>query len=102
VAGSKRRLNWVHMPVPRDRMDAPYYEPLRDLYPDRSAELYLGLVHQSGGLAETRRRIDLAEQFSAEFGIATECGFGRRPPDSIPGLLDLHREAAEPAALAPV
>ncbi len=98
VAGSKRRVTWVHMPVPRDRMDAAYYEPLSDLWPDRSAELYLGLVHQSGGLAATRQRIDLAERFAADFGIATECGFGRRSPDTIPGLLDLHRQAAEPSA----
>jgi hypothetical protein len=102
VTGSKRGVTWVHMPVPRDRMDAGYYEPLRDLWSRRSAELYLGLVHQSGGLAATRRRIDLAERFATDFGIATECGFGRRPPDSIPGLLDLHREAAEPSALSPV
>jgi hypothetical protein len=101
VAGSKRDVTWVHMPVPRDRMDVDYYEPLRDLWPRRSAELYLGLVHQSGGLAATRRRIDLAEQFAADFGIATECGFGRRSPDTVPGLLDLHREAAEPCVLSP-
>jgi hypothetical protein len=101
VAGSKRRVTWVHMPVPRDRMEAAYYEPLSDLWPDRSAELYLGLVHQSGGLAATRQRIDLAERFAADFGIATECGFGRRSPDTIPGLLDLHRQAAEPSALSP-
>ena len=101
VAGSKRHVTWVHMPVPRDRVDAAYYEPLRDLWARRPAELYLGLVHQQGGLAATRDRIALAERFSADFGIATECGFGRRPPDSVPGLLDLHREAAKPAALAP-
>jgi len=101
VAGSKRRVTWVHMPVPRDRMDAAYYEPLSDLWPDRSAELYLGLVHQSGGIAATRQRIDLAERFAADFGIATECGLGRRSPDTIPGLLDLHRQAAEPSPLSP-
>lgn len=101
VAGSKRRVTWVHMPVPRDRIDAAYYEPLSNLWPDRSAELYLGLVHVSGGLAATRQRIDLAERFAADFGIATECGFGRRSPDTIPGLLDLHRQAAEPSALSP-
>jgi hypothetical protein len=86
------------MPVPRDWIDAAYYEPLNNLWPDRSAELYLGLVHLSGGLAATRQRIDLAERFAADFGIATECGFGRRSPDTIPGLLDLHRQAAEPSA----
>jgi hypothetical protein len=29
-----------------------------------------------------------------DFGIATECGFGRRPPETVPGLIDLHREVA--------
>ena len=100
VSRSKRGVTWVHMPVPRDKMDVAYYEPLRDIRPDRSAEIYLGLVHQSGGLAATLRKIDLAERFAADFGIATECGFGRRPPDSIPDLLDLHRKAAEPSAVA--
>jgi len=25
-----------------------------------------------------------------DFGIATECGFGRRPPATVPGLIELH------------
>jgi hypothetical protein len=28
------------------------------------------------------------------FGIATECGFGRRPQDSLPELFRIRREAA--------
>jgi hypothetical protein len=33
-----------------------------------------------------------------DFGIATECGFGRRPADSIPALLRLHAELADPVS----
>jgi hypothetical protein len=29
-----------------------------------------------------------------DFGIATECGFGRRDPATIPALLRLHAEVA--------
>jgi hypothetical protein len=29
-----------------------------------------------------------------DFGIATECGFGRRPPDTVSDLIELHREVA--------
>jgi hypothetical protein len=28
------------------------------------------------------------------FGISTECGLGRRPPETVPGLLDLHAAVA--------
>ena len=31
----------------------------------------------------------------AEFGVATECGLGRRSPDTITPLLVLHRHVAE-------
>jgi methionine synthase II (cobalamin-independent) len=96
-AGSKRDVTWVHMPVPRDRMDTGYYEPLSELRLRPTVEVYLGLVHQHGGLVATRQRIELAERFFENFGIASECGFGRRPPETVPDLLDLHRQAAEPS-----
>jgi hypothetical protein len=32
-----------------------------------------------------------------EFGVATECGLGRRDPATIPDLLRLHAEVAGPA-----
>jgi len=30
------------------------------------------------------------------FGVATECGLGRRPPETIPDLLRIHSEVAAP------
>jgi len=85
-----RRIDFVHMPVPRDRSDDAYFAPLREL--DRpAAKVYLGLVHHSDGEAGTRRRIRAAKAVLEDFGIATECGFGRRPPEQIPALVDIHR-----------
>lgn len=89
-----RALDWVHLPVPRDRSDAAYFAPLKQLdLPARTA-LYLGLVHASDGFEGSRRRIEVASEFVSEFGIATECGLGRRPAEQIPGLLDLHATLA--------
>ena len=59
--------------------------------PSRPAtELYLGLIHMSDGVEGTRRRIDAAMRHVQRFGVGTECGFGRRPPDTIPALMELH------------
>src|ERR687895_1307711 len=44
AASLDRPLNWVHMPVPRERDDAGFVAPLRDLRLQPSTELYLGLV----------------------------------------------------------
>jgi len=59
-------------------------------------ELYLGLVHFTDGLKGTRRRIESAQRVVREFGVSTECGWGRRDPQTIPGLIDLHRQASLP------
>jgi hypothetical protein len=91
-----RPINWIHMPVPIDRDDEDYYRSLADLDLDPETELYLGLVHYSDGVQGTRKRIATAKHFVSEFGVATECGFGRRPPETIPDLLDIHAEVAEP------
>jgi hypothetical protein len=39
-------------------------------------------------------RLATAERHVERFSIATECGFGRRDPATIPGLLRIHADAA--------
>ena len=95
---TQRTLDFVHMPVPRERDDDAYFAPLRELRLPELTELYLGLVHNTGGADGTRRRIATAAKVVPRFGVATECGFGRRPRDSIGTLLDQFREFAEPRA----
>jgi hypothetical protein len=94
VAAIKHPIAWVHMPVPRERDDVAYFAPLKGLKLDPPTELYLGLVHRSDGLGGARRRLAAAKQVVPEFGIATECGFGRRPPETVSDLIELHREVA--------
>ncbi|MBI3800607.1 MAG: hypothetical protein HY268_26970 [Deltaproteobacteria bacterium] len=88
-----RQIDYYHMPVPRTRADAAYCAPLKDLTIGE-AKLYLGLIHHTDGAAGALQRVRTARQNIASFGIATECGFGRRPPETIPELLRIHREVA--------
>ena len=90
----RRPIELIHMPVPRDRADDAYFAPLKQLKLAPSTELSLGLVHYTDGVAGTRKRLETAEQYVKDFSIATECGFGRRPPETIPELLRIHAEVA--------
>jgi hypothetical protein len=88
-----RRIDYVHMPVPRERSDDAYFKPLALLDRKRIGEVYLGLVHYTDGVEGARRRIEAAERYLPEFGIAAECGFGRRPShQDIMRLIKLHNE----------
>lgn len=94
--GLQRSLNWISMPVPRNRSDDAYFAPLKNLQLHPETELYLGLVHYTDGVAGTQRRIEAAQRVVADFGVATECGFGRRPTETILDLLHIHSEVAVP------
>ena len=89
-----RTLNWIHMPVPIERTDDDYYRALETLKLKPETTLYLGLIHDSDGVEGATIRIATAEKFRSNFGIATECGFGRRPADTVLPLLNLHKEIA--------
>ncbi|HTW88606.1 MAG TPA: hypothetical protein VMD75_11420 [Candidatus Binataceae bacterium] len=91
----RRSITWAHIPVPRGRDDDAYFAPLRGLKLKPGTELYLGLVHFTDGTEGARRRLAAAKRVVTDFGVATECGLGRRSPGSIPSLLTLHREIAE-------
>lgn len=89
-----RTIQLIHMPVPRGRSDDGYFKPLAGLRLKPETELCLGLVHYSDGAAGTRERLATAERHVTDFSIATECGFGRRDPKTIPELLRIHSEVA--------
>jgi hypothetical protein len=82
------------MPVPIDRADDAYFAPLKDLNLPAGTQLFLGLVHLDDGVQGARERVRAAQKVVPEFGVACECGLGRRPPERIPELLRLHREIA--------
>ena len=94
AAGTKRKINWVHMPIPRDRDDDDYFAPLADIKLSPETELILGLVHHTGGIEATLRRMETATKYIPDFGVATECGLGRRKPETLSELFDIHVIAA--------
>lgn len=87
-----RPINFFHLPVPKSAMhnlDA-YYEPLAKLLPkmkEQGTELYLGVVIEHD-LEGTKKRIDAAKKAlgDIEFGVATECGWGRTVCYSISAI----------------
>lgn len=93
-AGVTRPINWIHLPVPRDRSDVEYFEPLKGLKLHHETELYLGLVHYTDGVEGTEARVAAAKNVIEDFGIGTECGMGRRASETIPALLNIHASVA--------
>jgi methionine synthase II (cobalamin-independent) len=89
-----RTIELIHMPVPRNRTDDAYFEPLAHLKLRPETRLALGLVHYTDGVEGTRKRFDVAKKYVANFAIATECGFGRRSAETVPELLKIHAEVA--------
>ncbi len=90
-----RPVEFIHMPVPRDRSDDGYFAPLQRLALRPETELCLGLVHYTDGVEGTMKRLATAKKFAADFAVATECGFGRRDPRTIPELLRIHAAVAD-------
>jgi hypothetical protein len=101
----QRPIQWMHMPVPIDRVDDEFYAPLRELQLHPETELFLGLVHVQDGVEGTRRRMAVAAKYVSEFGIASECGISRgRDPRTAERFLEVYAGAAAagPAELARV
>ena len=82
------------MPLPRDRDDAAYFEPLRGLALKPETRLSIGLVHFTDGVDGTNRRRAVAKAYLDDFLISTECGFGRRDSETLKRLLDIHAAVA--------
>ena len=91
-SGLHRRLNYVHFPVPKDRWDDAYFQPLTNLDSDPDTEIFVGLIHYDDPEGDHSRMVT-ARKFLNTFGVATECGWGRTDPERVVGLLDSHFRA---------
>ncbi len=100
IARSQRRVDWVHMPVPISRSDDAYFAPLKDLA-SGATRIFLGLIHLHDGVDGALTRAQAARGYLPAFGVAAECGLGRRQPATLTELLALHRQIAERLAAVP-
>lgn len=94
ISRSKRRVDWVHMPVPISRSDDAYFAPLGELQTG-DTKVFLGLIHLHDGSEGALKRARAARRRLPHFGVATECGLGRRAPETLGEVLRIHREVAE-------
>ena len=90
---ARRHIDFLHAPVPKPRSDDAYFAPLAQWRRHPETRLYLGLIHFDDREGDARR-IAAARRVIADFGIASECGWGRTDPNRLPGLLASHRDAA--------
>jgi hypothetical protein len=90
----RRRMDFLHLPVPKHRTDPAYFRPLERLEGGPGTALYLGVIHHDDPEGDGAR-IATAQTFVRDFGVASECGWGRTDPGRVPGLLESHRRAAE-------
>ena len=88
-----RRVDFIHVPAPREA-EAAFFEPLRNWHTPKETRLYLGLL-QEGDRSGNLARIAAARTAVHDFGVAAECGFGRRDPSHVPAILATHRNAAD-------
>ena len=94
LKGAARPVDWIHLPVPKSRVDAAYFAPLEQLELG-DTELYLGLLHADDEDG-TRARIQAAAEFVRGFGLATECGLGRSSVAELDSILEIAERATGP------
>jgi len=90
VARSKRRVDFVHLPM-MPRTDAEYSSALKDLKVG-GADVYLGLIHNMESFKE---RLQVARRYLKNFKIAAPCGFGRITPAQANEVMKDHQRALE-------
>lgn len=100
VSAAGRPVSYIHFPVPKERDDDAYLEPLRAIWARLQASgiyLYVGLV-QGDDKEGTRKRIATAKRvFGPEgWGIANECGLCRTPEADFEGSLAMYTTLTNP------
>ncbi len=87
-----RPVNFMHIPVSNPAADEAFFAPLTSLAMAPETELYLGLLQPKNNQHDDAK-IKAAEKFVSNFGLATECGWGRKDSEAVPQVLKTHTRA---------
>lgn len=90
---SGRRVDFVHMPVPRN-CERAYFEPLK-LLDIGATKVYLGTIHETDDVKTNVERAQLARSYLPDCGLAAVCGYGRQTEEDVPWILELHRDVMQ-------
>lgn len=90
TAAVSRRINYIHLPVPKDRNDEEYFAPLAALELPAETALYLGCVHH-GDHEGNAKKLEIASKYVDVAGIGSECGWGRGNPENLNEILEAHK-----------
>ncbi|SMR42366.1 unnamed protein product [Zymoseptoria tritici ST99CH_1E4] len=89
------RISYIHFPIPVSAQTSlpTFLAPLTDITPtlmEKGLEVYPGVV-QFDDEKGTRERIAAVTRAcpGLNFGVATECGWGRTPEEQIGGIMEL-------------
>ena len=93
--GPRHPVQWIHLPVPKDRSDAAYFQPLKSL-DIGGAKLFLGLVHAHDENGTEQRLKTAQAVYPHPFGVATECGMGRTPLEDVDSIFTIARNITNP------
>ena len=83
-------VQWIHMPVPKNRSDEAYFEALKG-FDCGDTELFLGVIHPHDERGSVKRLQAAHSAYSQDIGVATECGMGRTPLGDIDSILTISR-----------
>jgi hypothetical protein len=97
LLGPARRIQLIHLPVPKSRDDDAYFAPLRALGLGPETTIALGLIHLGDGIAGAQRRIATAKKHLGRFALGTECGLSHVGKNNLLPVLRLHAEIAAAA-----
>lgn len=89
-AGLGRPMDFLHLPVPADRSDDAFFAPLAGLGLKAGTTLYMGLIHENDDQGN-RDRLAAASRVMTNFGVASECGWGRSAPEKVSAMISTHR-----------
>ena len=87
---SGRRVDFLHMPVPRNCEEA-YFAPLRGLV-SGDTKIYLGTIHETDDVSTNVQRAVTARQYLPGCGLSSVCGYGRRSADDVRWIMERHRD----------
>ena len=96
-----RSIQYVHLPVPKERVDDGYFAPLDGLALDPATELYFGLIHYNDAAGDAAR-LRAAKNRTRVDGVGAECGLGRGDPARLDALLGAHAAHRAASRLKPL